>query len=508
MGEWLFACAAKEIQRYILDGDKLKEMVGGSALVDDLCRDFLNQTMKQFSITGTPIVQAAGWARIILDEENAKKLASVWPLLASRYAPGLQMVQAMTPIGNNLSDAILNAEDLLRFERNVVRVPLPLATPLMERCQRTGNAAVKEEGSAADQEYVDAALKRKREIKPGRLETLIARMAGIPEEAFWPDEMDVLADEKYVAVIHADGNSLGSIVQSLSVKTAESFSKFSGAIEQTGLKACAEAFKTAIAPTITDKNNIVPARIIVLGGDDLTVLVRADLAFGFIAAYLAAFERCAKMELDARGLKSLGVPLTACAGIAFVKSGYPFSRAYDLAESLCGYTKKIAKKDTIKLRDGRVPSSFAFHRVTTSITPAYGEILKNELTTPDGGLLAFGPYGIGDTENKLPSFKALQELADSMRKDMPTGTIRSLDADLYQDAATAEQDLKRAIRIANERIDGAGNKFAKALTTLTGGVTMYKNDHVAGCRATPLWDAHLLEVLTRNNEQAPKEVRQ
>jgi hypothetical protein len=39
---FLYSFEAKEIQKFIMRGDKLREMVGGSELVNQLCGEFLN----------------------------------------------------------------------------------------------------------------------------------------------------------------------------------------------------------------------------------------------------------------------------------------------------------------------------------------------------------------------------------------------------------------------------------------------------------------------------------
>ena len=86
-----------------------------------------------------------------------------------------------------------------------------------------------------------------------------------------------------------------------------------------------------------------PACPIVLGGEDLAILVRGDLAVAFARAFLEAFERESRARLgelaDRHGLEGLGQGLTACAGVALVKASHPFHLAFDLAEALCAHAK-------------------------------------------------------------------------------------------------------------------------------------------------------------------------
>ena len=70
---------------------------------------------------------------------------------------------------------------------------------------------------------------------------------------------------------------------------------------------------------------IIPIRPIVLGGDDMTVIIRGDLAFQYVTEFMAQFEKETMNDEFKNILQQAELDkLTVCAGVAFIKSSYPF----------------------------------------------------------------------------------------------------------------------------------------------------------------------------------------
>jgi len=355
--KYLYSFEAKEIQKFILQGDKLKEMIGGSEIVSRLCDEFLKKTLKELGGEHEIIANAAGWGRIIFHSKNGlEQFYAHWPMLAAQFAPGLQVIQAVVelPDENNLLGAIDEINRLLRLERNVIIPLLPEITPLVDRNLRTGLAAVIRH--AKDDGLLDRQAVRKRSYEGQSL--TISRQLNT-DGLTWPEDFERIVDEEssFLAIIHADGNDLGSTlirikehIESSSSDPKEIYGKFSEVIDQSTVGATQYAFDKVLKPAANarkDNNKgVIPGRPIVLGGDDLTIIVRADLAFDFIVDFLQEFESQSEKKIkELLGEKGLPQKLTACAGIAFVKKNYPFVHGYELAESICGYTKQQAKQN-------------------------------------------------------------------------------------------------------------------------------------------------------------------
>ena len=156
----------------------------------------------------------------------------------------------------------------------------------------------------------------------------------------------------------------------------------------TATKEAAQIAFEAVADKFTEKK-IIPIRPVVLSGDDMTVIIRGDLAIDYANAFISAFQERTRDRLGTI-LREQHVfaedkdYLTACAGIAFIKSSYPFYYGYQLAEDLCGQ----AKKDTKAIRGADTnhlpPSCLMFHKVQDSYIFDYQDIIQRELTAKDG----------------------------------------------------------------------------------------------------------------------------
>ena len=89
----------------------------------------------------------------------------------------------------------------------------------------------------------------------------------------------------------------------------------------------------------------MPARPLVLGGDDLSLLIRADLALPFAVAFMQKFEELSALKLRDMAMGRNWGKLTSACGIAFVKSTFPFTEAHRLAEHLCREAKRAIKAE-------------------------------------------------------------------------------------------------------------------------------------------------------------------
>lgn len=528
---WYYTFEAKEIQSFILQSDKLREMVGGSDLVARLCGSFLDDALKAVGVAepGTVIIAtASGWARMKFEDgAQAQEFARCWPLIVSRFAPGLKLIQACFEISGTLPEAVKRGMDQLRGARNLNDATLPEVGPLIERNPRTGMAAVDApyDKKAAKNVPIDRQTKRKRDNSEmgalvGKITNGFLPAADIPKQA-WPYEIENIASEKsaYVAVIHADGNDLGSTLMQIgsylksSPDEAEAvYRELTEVIDRITVSAVQSAVEKTLFNDYRaqvergDKAPCIAARPIVLGGDDLTMIVRADLAAAFTAEFLAAFERTSKELLSGLRTRIKEIPevLTACAGIAYIKKSYPFSSAYRMAESLCEHTKKVAKLDRDSRRQGGnhvpVPSSFTFYRISTSMAEGFSEVKEQELT--GRGLFDakpvrfwYGPYAIGGQMGALPQYSALGSLMNAIEL-LPSGSIRTLISTMHTDPVSARKDYARILQVA-EKDKGAG--LTTGLLELTGN---RENPLWNSGQQTPLADAHLLCEINKGGVNA------
>ena len=355
MTRWLYRYEAKKIQDYVLGTSRLKEIAAASAQVEQLGDEFKGAHTKAGVTDAKVITCAAGQATVIFaNEASLRRLASVWPMYCARTRPGLPVIQGWVAFPEGEPDAKGYAELMralfakLDADRMRPRASLPEVGPLVARAGRSGLAAV--EYATKDRALCDEAMRAKlreaRETHEDFRERLLEETPFAGRRFAHGGEEDRSFDEGYVAIVHADGNNIGKRFQETPFKNQEKLSKGLG-------EATREAVKRALRHVSAQPRRhaawnaagaLLPFRPVVLGGDDVTVMLRADDALPFTYEFLRAFQ-----EETASGLKGLLTGafkdgLTASAGVAMVKSAFPYHAAYDLAEELCQHAKSEAKR--------------------------------------------------------------------------------------------------------------------------------------------------------------------
>lgn len=296
-------------------------------------------------------------------------------------------------LANGFLEASNELERRLRIQRNRPQKSLSIGAMCVERSRKTGlpAIAINKEGDFLDE---GTASKRQTTIKEGVNVKLCKKSFGVDHLTYKQlclDTDDMTGRNSWLAIIHADGNGLGQVVASIGNKK-EALRKFSKDLDAATIAAAQEAFHAVCA--IKDGERI-PFRPIVLGGDDMTMLCRADFALQYTQAYLRAFEE---------QTRRMGHPLTACAGIALINASYPFHYGYSLAETLCGEAKRVAKAISAE-----APSCLLFHKVQSSYVERYADILRNEKTPQQGLSLEFGPYFLAEQQDYWTVDELLQQ---------------------------------------------------------------------------------------------------
>lgn len=268
----------------------------------------------------------------------------------------------------------------------------------------------------------------------------------------FPYDLDNLGreagDNSFIAVIHADGNGIGKRVLQLAEKfdtpdknrayvdKMREFSKrmndCAGKALQATLHTLVERVVQADLPGESDRyeklvhlnskgdklatvtlkqvdralypnvsqNYFLPFRPIVFGGDDVTFVCDGRLGVSLAIEYLNNFEACAKdpqiglLDWDALTKQFVVKGATAAAGIAIVKTHYPFARAYGLAEDLCDDAKKLRThfRDKSENWEG---STLDWHYALSGLFGGIGEIRDREYTVPAGSL-TLRPVALSD----------------------------------------------------------------------------------------------------------------
>ncbi len=325
------------------------------------------------------VMAAAGKALLFTQDGNRlRRAVTEVSMKALAEAPGLSLAAELSdPFNvdehsaheyvNRLFAAVATRRDLT--DPNQVR---HLRHPIADDCGSTGASAagwawvggqpaLRGVGSGSKLAAVGPAL--------GRLQSQLDS-TNLPHNV---NQLERLLDDRdrQVGVVHADGNGFGRLFQSLDLLLAEAGELTADPVNDrrlwnrqylNGLRAmtlaideCSEqALRAALGkvearplqPGDPSELHVKPVVPLVLGGDDLTMLVDGQFALDMTATYLAEFEHATAVNDTAEGLLSrvaraaTGQPwLTASAGVALVGPHHPFSHAHDLAENLLSGAK-------------------------------------------------------------------------------------------------------------------------------------------------------------------------
>lgn len=464
MKQYLYGATVNGIQGYIFRTDKLVEIAGASVLVKQVCEDLfatmLNITSDELRQQKGLLLSAAGNIKYLFTEEqhdDVKRVVREFPKRVVEFAPGITLSQAVVTFDDLLKEEHLHQlEENLKIQRNKAGSVADFAEQIQIRSRQTGNPAIEIDH---DKRYLDKEVVAK--LKAADWEEINAtnniwtdfygRQVLKKNQPFDLEKicMTKSIDYSWIAVIHVDGNGLGNLLMKTSNTLGKDFAvflpKFSRLLDEATKEAASNAFSTTKKVYKFDKK-MEPARPIIIGGDDLTIIIRADLAVYFTKEYLMEFERLTKekfkplcTEFPEKGLGTLiEQGLTACAGIAIIKYNYPFHYGVSLAEDLCAQAKN-------EQQDSPKQSSLLFHKVLSSFVGDFKELKDRELTIRnvkgEAYSLFYGPYylhpsgdksNIGDLLEKVKSVQGNNALKSGLRQWLAALDDSRRQADILQ----------------------------------------------------------------------------
>ncbi|MFA7090825.1 MAG: hypothetical protein WC149_03115 [Arcobacteraceae bacterium] len=463
MSKYLYGASVQGIQEFIFKTNKLKEIIGASKIVEEL--DNI-EFKKEYALSEEPevLLKAAGNIRLVFqNKEDLEKVVRSFPKVMMLNAYGITISQAVVVLNDYKKDS-KELEKRLKIQRNKVSAPLDFHFNILKQNPRTALPLVKDDEDKATSQKTEKFQEFADEQKRKDRETI-----------FNIEELS--NDKNKIAIIHADGNGLGNIVKELNKKEIVQFSKDLD-------KATKEAYEIA-------SGGIENIRKVILGGDDLTVIIDANEALGFTKKFLEEFEKnTQKIYKD--------YDLTACAGITFCNEKYPFHYAVKLAEDLCKYAKNdskdLAKKENINL----APSSLMFHNIQSSNVESFSKFIDDELTINKKEKIRcdFGPYYLKEQRNKVTIDSFEKVLRDFRKENAPKGRLREWLSDLEFDTTYAQNQLDRIKEVSKNKWES--KNLSKLHNELKIDKLIVQKDEK---QKTPMYDLlQILSVEDKKNE--------
>lgn len=480
--KYLYGASVKGIQEFIFQTNILKEIVGGSELIEEICTGlfarYLHQDETSLKQDPNCIRSAAGQVRYYFDGRGPDTLQTLsnlikeFPMKVAYHAPGASLVQAVVEIKGELDQSHFRLlEEKLEKQRSQVDVWPDQLFMCIEKCRRTGRAAI----NYSHDEAIDTAIHAKLSMYDARKgkESLLSKVSDQETGYKISDQIEDITKSgfsSWIAVIHADGNNLGNTIRLMSEQLESKHNPpflaihktFSRTIEEVNRASVAHALQQVLPYFDLERRDnqkskpFLPFRPVILGGDDLSCIIRADLAIPFINAYLSEFSNKSKDLISStellKDINILKSGLTASAGIAFVKHKYPFHYAIHLAESLCKYAKDVSKKHA---QPGNPPpASLMFHKMHSTFHRDFKDIIGREgfIHTQDAVISLFnGPYALDKANTGMPHLGTVLKQSQIMgEKGAPQSALREWFTFLSENIEIANQRMDR-IKEVNAR---------------------------------------------------------
>ena len=431
---------ASGIQEYIFGSNELAQNIGASELVTQATTDWLFDERRgllqkphnvrkarqgaaarwQIGDQGlnnglaAEVVYAGGGNALILfaSEEEANKTVYSLTRKALQDAPGLRLEAAWRSFAQGgLAETVNTLRDQISQQKRSPQRSAPLlGLSVTAACNFTGAPAIGVDGGGR---YISAEVQAKQRAGasngPGN-GRLLEYLHDIRQENFeFVYDFNQLGEHKetsYLAVVHTDGNRMGNRIQSYVDQFGNDDASYIKAQREFSLKvqeAAHAALNSTVGLMLAPENLVdnpdeqggwrhklgdvvpvpidnqgierLPFRPIVFGGDDVTFVCEGRLGLPLAAHYLS--------RLAAETLPD-GEPLYARAGVAIVKTHFPFARAYELADALCASAKMLAQEID---RQTQKVATLDWHFAVTGLVRPLRELRQREYTGADGSLL-------------------------------------------------------------------------------------------------------------------------
>lgn len=444
------------IQGYIFGSNRLRENIGASYLVKQATSDWVYETLiepnnltdkktgkidsDKHIVThdlAAELIYTGGGNAVILfhSMDEARTFARRLSRKVLYEAPGLEIIIAhsepfdWSPAANDLGDKVRDLREgrlaNKKHTRGAMLTPL-LGLGVTAECEATGLVAAHRIEDPSER-FVSDEIYAKSQASETAKKRLRDEFAKADPRFDFSAELDHLSrtggEESYIAVVHIDGNDVGSRFSECGTQATNNrdyinrLRKLSNGIEKASntalvhmlqqlakhipesekiegeniwkLNEAVPEFVPEAERVETQRKQIIlytqdkekranpkpywPVIPLVYGGDDLTFVCNGQLGLSLATICMKAFTRETQ--------KILGKSVHAGAGICIVKVHYPFRRAYELSETLTKKAKKMLGLDR------PVASALDWHISTTGLSGSLWAIREREYTARAGSLL-------------------------------------------------------------------------------------------------------------------------
>ena len=226
------------------------------------------------------------------------------------------------------------------------------------------------------------------------------------------DAYTLKGEDSLLAVSHIDGNNIGASIGEFIKKYSASYQKaipamrsisnaitnyYKSAVDRVENKLRLsienECFLNGIDPDT--RESLSTFRRIILNGDDVTLVCYGKIAMTLIVELLLelAHHEITVVTSDVTGPKTHKIPVSACAGICYFNSHFPFSVAYHQAETCCTWAKLAGRE-----KKGNRSTGHADHRTHGS----WVDFFVNASNYPEGVDDVMAEFSAKNDSSEIP----------------------------------------------------------------------------------------------------------
>lgn len=484
------------IQRFVFGSNKLKTNIGASQIVEDIYIRNIPKALKDIELADvdlrfenwkneekidvieilsekpsvlweTGYVGGGNALLLFKEKKRAKEFVKTWTRNLLLDAPGLKpavaiieedIEEGVNDISNGIMDKLF--AQLVRNKNMLIPETHILPHGITAECPVSG-LSMESFIEKSEKRWISAIVKNKIEMSGEanvRLHEKYRDTLSMPSGKSYKfsDDSENLGqshqEANHLGIVHIDGNSLG-----------KAFKKCTGLIERRKLSIevddAVSASMTATIKALKEKLSVedgsglknilqfknneddrLPFRPIVVNGDDITFVCDARVSFFLAEIFMRAFASQKVALKDDKG-NEIQKSLSSCAGIAIIKTKYPFYRGYMLAEQLCASAKEKGRKDDTSWID--------FHISYRGLSESLEEMRKQQYEF-DGRTLLNRPWQIA-SGTKKNSFDDFKKAMKALRDDEKTRWPRSKRHEFMNRLINGETATKEFLTVASAR---------------------------------------------------------
>lgn len=330
------------VQTWLFAVPRLRAMVGANALLGETLRVALPKLARETGrgwtlIPSNETYPAADPNDPLTDHDDPAADAKAGILARDGGHFEAQFVSGAEAFADAAGQLLRSNLPGLRFRVSIDGEPrtksgvhLSTELPVLAPCEWTGRglaSAIVSQGDERPAVSLDVAQRHEaaRRTEDGTAVDVVSLLSDTTKLKMlkWPQELKELVGNGYLALIHADGNGVGTGAGKSDSTRAAFFHRNRVLLRR--------AVKKAVDDHCPDTGR-APLIPLMLGGDDLLLVTRAEVALPFVVTLCE--------ELDALQKDSNGFKLTVGVGVVIAKHTIPIHRLHEVAEQLASSAKR------------------------------------------------------------------------------------------------------------------------------------------------------------------------